>query len=68
MKYQMGKMGRIAVARFEDGENILDNIVEIAKKEDIRCAVFYLVGGIRQGRVVVGPRKRSCLRNLCGKI
>jgi predicted DNA-binding protein with PD1-like motif len=59
MKYQTGKMGRIAVARFEDGENILENIVDIAKKENIRCAVFYLVGGIRQGRIVVGPEEEK---------
>jgi len=57
MKYQMGKLGRIAVARFEDGENILGNIVDVAKKEGIRCAVFYLIGGIRQGKIVVGPEE-----------
>jgi predicted DNA-binding protein with PD1-like motif len=59
MKYQIGKMGRIAVARFEDGENILENIVNITRKENIRCAVFYLVGGIRQGRIVVGPEEET---------
>jgi predicted DNA-binding protein with PD1-like motif len=59
MKYQVGKTGRIVVARFEDGENILENIVYIAKKENIRCAVFYLVGGIRQGRIVVGPEEEK---------
>ncbi len=55
MKYQTGEVGRVVVARFEDGEDILENIIEIAKKENIKSAVFHLVGGIRQGRVVVGP-------------
>jgi predicted DNA-binding protein with PD1-like motif len=59
MKYQIGKMGRIAVARFEDGDDILENIVNITRKENIRCAVFYLVGGIRQGRIVVGPEEET---------
>ncbi len=59
MRYRVGNIGRVAVARFEDGEDILGNIVEIARKENIRSAVFHLVGGIRQGRVVVGPEKEE---------
>ena len=59
MKYQIGKTGRIAVARFEDGENILENIMDITKKENIRCSIFYLIGGIKQGRVVVGPEEEK---------
>jgi predicted DNA-binding protein with PD1-like motif len=57
MKYQVGKTGRVIIARFEDREDILGNINDVAKKEDIRNAIFFLLGGIRQGRVVVGPEK-----------
>ncbi len=59
MKYQVGKTGRVIVARFEDGEDALENITGIAKRENIKSAVFYLIGGIRQGRVVVGPEKEE---------
>lgn len=59
MKYQTGKVGRIIIARFEDGEDILGNVSEIAKKENIRNAVLYLIGGIKKGRVVVGPEKEE---------
>jgi predicted DNA-binding protein with PD1-like motif len=59
MKYQVGKTGRVVVARFEDGEDALENITGIAKRENIKSAVFYLIGGIRQGRVVVGPEKEE---------
>jgi len=57
MKYQIGKTGRVVMARFEDREELLENINTIARKEEIRSAVFCLLGGIRQGRVVVGPEK-----------
>lgn len=57
MKYQVGEMGRIVVARFEDGDEIIQGLSDIAKKEDLRAAVFYLVGGIKEGRIVVGPEK-----------
>jgi len=59
MKYQTGKVGRIIIARFEDGEDILGNISHIAKKENIRSAVVYLIGGIKKGNVVVGPEKEE---------
>ncbi|MEW6066851.1 MAG: DUF296 domain-containing protein [Nitrospirota bacterium] len=59
MKYQTGKPGRVIVARFEDREDILKNIIEIAKKENIKNAIFYLIGGIKKGRVVVGPEKEE---------
>jgi predicted DNA-binding protein with PD1-like motif len=57
MKYQVGRPGRVIVARFEDRDDILANLVNIAQKEDIRAAVFYLVGGMRKGSIVVGPEK-----------
>lgn len=56
MKYTTGRAGRIIVARFEDKEDILSNIQKIVKDEDIKAGVFYLIGGIRKGRIVVGPK------------
>ena len=55
MKYQIGNTGRIVVAKFDDHDDVLNNLNEIAKKENIRNAVFWLVGGMREGRIVVGP-------------
>ncbi|MDP3297075.1 MAG: DUF296 domain-containing protein [Thermodesulfovibrionia bacterium] len=57
MKYQVGKIGRVIVARFEDKEDVLGNLVNIAKKEKIKAGVFYIVGGMREGRIVVGPEE-----------
>lgn len=55
MKYQVGSTGRVVVARLEDGEDVLKCLVEIAKAEGIKGGVIYLLGGMRQGSVVVGP-------------
>lgn len=57
MKYQVGKTGRVIVVRFEDRDDVLGNLVSIAKKENIRSAVFHLIGGMREGSIVVGPEK-----------
>jgi len=57
MKYQIGNTGRVVVARFEDREDILEGLKDIAKKEDIRSGIVYLLGGMRSGRLVVGPEE-----------
>ena len=59
MKYKTGTLGRVFVARFEDGDDILKELAETAKKEKIKGAIFHLIGGIKQGNIVVGPEKES---------
>lgn len=56
MKYQTGKPGRIIVAKFDDHDDVLDNITTLAEKENVRAGVLYLVGGMREGKLVVGPQ------------
>jgi predicted DNA-binding protein with PD1-like motif len=42
VKYQIGRQGRIVVAKFDDDDGILEGITAIAKNENIRSAVFSL--------------------------
>lgn len=55
MDYQIGRSGRIFVARFSDGEDLLAGLAEICRTENIRAASFNVVGGMKGGRFVVGP-------------
>ena len=55
MKYQVGEIGKVILAHFEDGDEIISNLVAIVRRERIKGGVFYLLGGITQGRIVVGP-------------
>jgi len=55
MDYRVGDVGRVVVVRFSDGDDLLDGLRTIAKKEDIRSAVFQVVGGLKGGEFVVGP-------------
>ncbi len=57
MNYQVGGVGRCIVVRLEDGESILESLIEIAKKEEIRAGIVYLVGGVTEATIVVGPDK-----------
>lgn len=59
MQYQTGKQGRIIIARFGDGDDVLGGLAEIVRKEEIRAACFNLVGGMKRGRFVVGPESEE---------
>ncbi len=59
MKYQVGGIGRCVVARLEDGEPILDSLIDIARKEEIRAGIVYLIGGVTEATIVVGPDKEE---------
>lgn len=57
MQYRAGSIGRVFVVRFQDTEDVINGIESLAKKESIGSAVLYLIGGMRQGKVVVGPER-----------
>lgn len=57
MQYQVGRTGKVVVARFEDKEDVIANLGSIVKKENIRAAAFYLIGGMREAKIVVGPEE-----------
>ncbi|MBD3346312.1 MAG: DUF296 domain-containing protein [Chitinivibrionales bacterium] len=56
MKYCSGKTGRIFVARLEDGDDIYACIERIASREKIPGAVVWIIGGMKNGGVVTGPK------------
>jgi len=59
MKYQVGEVGRVVVAKFEHDDVVIDSLVNIVRKEQIKAAVFYLIGGIKAAKIVVGPEKEN---------
>ena len=55
MNYTQGRLGRVFVARLEDGESIYDAVTEIARREAVAAAAVLAVGGVRRAKVVTGP-------------
>ncbi len=55
MDYDVGKIGRVIVARGFDGEDVYAGIESIATKEGVASGMAIVVGGLRSGKVVVGP-------------
>lgn len=55
MEYRTGTVGRVFVIRFDHGDNFLEGLLEVIKKETISSGWFQILGGIRQAGVVIGP-------------
>lgn len=55
MQTSEAKLGRIFVARLEDGEKLPDAIEKLASDKQIRSAFVMLLGGAKDGQLVVGP-------------
>jgi len=59
MQYQVGRVGRTAVIKFQDGDEVLGSLVDVVKRENILSAIVYLIGGMKRGRFVVGPEEEK---------
>jgi len=56
MDYQVGRIGRVSVARGFEGDDGYERIESIAAEENVNCAAVLLIGGLRKAKVVVGPK------------
>jgi len=57
MEYRSGSMGRVFSIRFDEGDDFLGGLTELVREQDVRCAWFHVLGGLRQAEVVTGPRE-----------
>lgn len=56
MKYSEGKIGRVFVIKFEDGDRLPEALEEFAANHNILRGTCIMVGGINDGsKIVVGP-------------
>jgi len=57
MKYSSAQINRVFVATFSDGEDVLQGLKELFVKENIESALFFIIGAIKQGKIVSGPKE-----------
>ncbi len=57
MDYTSGTIGRIFTIRFDEGDDLLAGLTDLAHKENIKAGWFNIIGGLRQAEVVIGPKE-----------
>lgn len=59
MRYKAGKVGRVVLARFDHGEQVVPALAGLCERERISSGWFFLFGALEKGRLVAGPREAS---------
>ncbi len=59
MDYRKGSVERVFVARVDHGEDLLDELTDLAVKENIRSAFFMILGAAGKAQLVTGPKEKS---------
>ena len=57
MDYRQGTTGRVFSIRFDDGDDFLEELLAIIRKENVRQGWFQVIGGLRQAEFVTGPKE-----------
>ncbi len=57
MKYAHGDFGRVFLLKFEDRDDVLAGLKDVASREKIKIGTIMLLGGMRSAGVVSGPRE-----------
>ena len=55
MQIAEGRVNRVFIIRLEDGEQLPQTVEAIAREKSIHIGLVLLVGGARDGTLVVGP-------------
>lgn len=57
MEYSSAEIKRVFIAKFSDGEDILKGLKELFVKEKLEGALFFIIGAIKDGKIVSGPKE-----------
>lgn len=57
MEYRTGGIGRVFVVRFDDGDDLLECIKDLVRKEGVKAASIQLLGGMQCAGMVCGPKE-----------
>jgi predicted DNA-binding protein with PD1-like motif len=59
MEYTTGAVGRCVCIRLHEDDKVYDSIQNVAEKEGIDSAAVFVIGGVKNGAVVVGPNDQD---------
>lgn len=57
MQYSEGKTGRVFTVKLHENDPVYDSIKTLASNENLKRAVLWIIGGVKNGKVIVGPEE-----------
>ena len=55
MQYQKGSIGRVIIAKIEHGDDLLSELKNLLRVEQIQAGIMFMIGALQAGSLVVGP-------------
>ena len=59
MEYSTGSIGRCVCLRLHEGDPVYQSIEDVATAENLSAGVVVVIGGVKNGTVVVGPKNQD---------
>jgi predicted DNA-binding protein with PD1-like motif len=59
MEYAKGRIGRVFTVRVDHGDDLILELIKLAELERIESAVFMLLGALKEGKLVTGPKENK---------
>ena len=56
MEYRQGSIGRVFVLKISHKDDVMESIYEVVRKEKIDSGYLFLLGAMRSGSMVTGPK------------
>ncbi len=57
MEYVKGRIGRVFTVRVDHGDDLILELIKLAELEHIESAVLILLGALKEGKLVTGPKE-----------
>jgi len=57
MQYSEGRIGRVFVVRFDEGEDLLEGLRRFLAERKVRTGYLMVLGALHEGRMVTGPEE-----------
>jgi predicted DNA-binding protein with PD1-like motif len=57
MEYTKGRIGRVFTVRIDHGDDLIKELIKLAELERIESAFFTLLGALKEGKLVTGPKE-----------
>ncbi len=57
MRYSQGSFGRVFILKFEDKDDLIEELKTLAAREKVKAGTITLLGGMRSAGIVSGPRE-----------
>ncbi len=57
MQYRTGSINRVFILKYEDGDSLIDGIIQVTREEKVSAGFFFLLGGMRAASMVCGPKE-----------